>query len=135
MLGIASMLFSQGRPLFLFGGGIVLLAGVGLGIYYLQYGIFYDAESFLCTGLFQKSRTYRYADIRSQQLFMLTGGTTLVELLMADGSAVLVQSNMDGAYPFLDAAFAGWCRQTGRDPNACDFHDPANSCWFPKTEE
>ena len=134
LLGIAALLFSQGRPLFLFGGGIIALTGTGLGIYYLHFGIFYDAESFLCTGMFQKSRTYRYEDIRSQQLYLLTGGSTRIELTMADGSAVLVQSNMDGAYAFLDAAFDHWCKQTGRDPEACDFHDPANSCWFPPTE-
>ncbi|MBE6959994.1 MAG: hypothetical protein E7448_04650 [Ruminococcaceae bacterium] len=133
-LGIAALLFNQGRLLFLIGGGIILLTGAGLSIYYLQFGIFYDSESFLCTGLFQKSRTYRYADIRTQQLYTLTGGNTLIELTMADGSAVMVQSNMDGAYPFLDAAFDGWCRQTGRDPKSCDFYDPTNSCWFPNTE-
>ena len=135
MLGIAALLFSEGRLLFLIGGGIIALAGVWLGIYYLYFGIFYDDESFLCTGLFQKSRTYRYKDICSQQLFLLTGGSTMIQLTMADGSAVLVQSNMDGAYAFLDAAFAGWCKQTGRNPEECDFYDPANSCWFPKTEE
>ncbi|MBO5323831.1 MAG: hypothetical protein J6A88_07010 [Oscillospiraceae bacterium] len=134
-LGIASMIFSQGSLLMLIAGGIILLSGIGLSAYYLSFGIFYDADSFLCTGLFKKSRTYRYEDIRSQQLYMLTGGSTMIELTMADGSAVLVQSNMDGAYPFLDAAFDGWCKQTGRDPHICEFHDPANSCWFPKTEE
>ena len=134
LLGIAAMLFSEGRLLFLIGGGLVALIGAGLGIYYLHFGIFYDNDSFLCTGMFQKSRTYRYADIRSQQLYLLTGGNMVIELHMADGSAVLVQSNMDGAYAFLDAAFDGWCRQTGTDPSGCDFHDPDNSCWFPATE-
>ena len=135
MLGIAAILFNQGRLLFLVGGGIILVTGAGLCLYYLQFGIFYDADSFLCTGLFQKSRTYRYAQIRTQQLYTLTGGQTMVELAMDDGSAVMVQTNMEGAYPFLDAAFAGWCRQTGRDPKSCSFYDPANSCWFPNTEE
>ena len=134
LLGIAALLFSQGRVLFLVGGGIIALVGAYLGIYYLHFGIFYDRESFLCTGMFQKSRTYRYEDIRSQQLFLLTGGSTLIELTMADGSDVLVQSNMEGAYAFLDAAFEGWCRQTGTVPESCQFHDPDNSCWFPTTE-
>ena len=135
MLGLMAMLYNQSNlPLFI-GGIVILLTGAGLGIYYLSFGIFYDQDSFLCTGLFKKSRTYRFGEIRTQQLYTLTGGTILVELLMADGSAVQVQSNMDGAYPFLDAAFAGWCQQTGTDPESCDFYDPANSCWFPKREE
>lgn len=134
-LGVAATIFSQGNLLMLIAGIIILLSGIGLSAYYLSFGIFYDTDSFLCTGLFKKSRTYRYEDIRSQQLYVLTGGSTVIELLMADGTAVNVQSSMDGAYPFLDAAFDGWCRQTGCDPESCEFHDPANSCWFPKTEE
>ena len=35
----------------------------------------------------------------------------------------------------LDAAFAAWCAQTGRDPEKCDFHDPSQSLWFPTVEE
>ena len=58
----------------------------------------------------------------------------MVELHMSDGTAVQVQSNMVGVYPFLDTAFAGWCQQKNIDPESCDFHDPDNSCWFP-TEE
>lgn len=134
-LGVAATIFRQGSLLMLIAGIIILLSGIGLSAYYLCFGIFYDADSFLCTGLFKKSRTYRFEDIRSQQLYILTGGSTVIELLMADGTAVNVQSTMDGAYPFLDAAFAGWCKQTGKNPDDCDFYDPANSCWFPKTEE
>jgi hypothetical protein len=59
----------------------------------------------------------------------------MVELHMADGSAVSLTSNMDGVYPFLDTAFAAWCRQTGRDPESCTFHDPSNHWWFPHGEE
>ena len=29
---------------------------------------------------------------------------------------------------------AFWCRQTGRDPESCDFHDPSQSLWFPAEE-
>ena len=133
-LGVAALIFNQGNLLMLIAGVIVLLSGLSFSAYYLSFGIFYDQDSFLCTGLFKKSRTYRFADIRSQQLYTLTGGSTLIELTMADGSAVQVQSSMEGAYPFLDAAFTGWCTQTGRIPEDCDFYDPANSCWFPKTE-
>ncbi|MBE6975608.1 MAG: hypothetical protein E7439_00200 [Ruminococcaceae bacterium] len=135
ILGISALLFNQGSWLMLAGGGVILAAGVALGLHYLGFGIFYDADSFLVSGLFKKSVSYSFGDICSQQLYVITGGSIVIELQMKDGSTVHVQSNMDGAYPFLDAAFAGWCRLTGRDPENCPFHDPANSCWFPKTED
>ena len=66
---------------------------------------------------------------------MVQGGSIVVELHMADGSTVSLQSTMEGVYPFLDAAFAAWFAQTGRDPEKCDFHDPSQSLWFPTVEE
>ena len=134
-LGFSAMLFNQGSWILAAGGVVVVLLGAGLMLYYLSFGIFYDDDSFLVSGLFKKSRTYSYSDICSQQLYVVTGGSVLVELSMADGKTVNVQTTMNGAIAFLDAAFAGWCLQTGRDPDTCDFHDPENSCWFPKTEE
>ena len=119
----------------LVGGIIVLLMGIGLAVYYLGFGVFYDGESFLLSCPGKKSRTYRYKDIREQKLYLIQGGNIVIELHMVDGSAVSVQSNMDGVYPFLDTAFAGWCLQTGRDPQSCDFHDPSKSWWFPHEEE
>jgi hypothetical protein len=119
----------------LVGGIIVLLMGIGLAVYYLGFGVFYDGESFLLSCPGKKSRTYRYKDIREQKLYLIQGGNIVIELHMADGSAVTVQSNMDGVYPFLDTAFAGWCLQTGRDPQSCDFHDPSQSLWFPTVED
>ena len=59
----------------------------------------------------------------------------VIELHMADGSTVSLQSTMTGVYPFLDTAFAGWCLQTGRDPQSCDFYDPSKHWWFPHEEE
>ena len=135
-LGAAAIVSGVGQNTALLVGGIVVaLTGLGLAAYYLSFGIFYDEDSFLSSSLFKKSVSYRFGDIRSQQLYVLTGGSTVIELTMNDGKTVSVQSTMAGAYPFLDAAFAGWCRQTGRAPEDCPFHDPANSCWFPKTEE
>ena len=135
VFGLCAMLFSRGSLLMLIGGGVILLTGLGLGAYYLRFGIFYDADSFLVSNLFKRSVSHRYSDIRCQQLYVITGGGIVIELILKDGSAVQVQSNMDGAYAFLDAAFAGWCRQTGCAPENCPFHDPANSCWFPKSED
>ena len=118
----------------LYGGLLVLLVGVSLCIYHLSFGIFYDEDSFVYTAFGKKDITYRYRDILTQKLYVITGGSIVVELHMTDGKAVSVQSNMNGAYPFLDAAFNGWCRQKGVAPESCQFHDPANHLWFPSED-
>ena len=118
----------------LYGGLLVLLLGVCLCIYHLSFGIFYDEDSFVHTTFGKKDVTYRYSDILGQKLYVITGGSIVVELHMADGKAVSVQSTMNGAYPFLDAAFTGWCRLKAIDPQACEFHDPANHLWFPSED-
>jgi len=119
-----------------FMGIIVILMGAVMVAHYLSFGIFYDEESFLVSGLGKKSRVYRHGDVRCQQLYAVTGGHVIIELRMKNGETVSVQSNMDGAYLFLDTAFAGWCRQNGVDPENYGFnHDPDQSCWFPNEEE
>ena len=135
VLGVIAMVngAAEGRVL-LYGGIMVLALGIGLCIYYLSFGIFYDEDSFVYTSFGKKESAYRYADIRSQKLYIITGGSVVVELHLAGGKAVSVQSNMDGAYPFLDAAFAGWCRAKGIDPESCTFHDPSNHLWFPQED-
>lgn len=119
----------------LIGGIIVLLMGLGLAVYYLSFGIFYDGESFLLSRFGKKDAVYFYKDILGQKLYLVQGGGIIVELHMADGSVVSLQSAMEGVYPFLDTAFAAWCMQTGREPQSCDFHDPSQSLWFPTVEE
>lgn len=126
--------FSSDR-LLKFGGFFVLFLGMYFAAYYLSFGIFYDGESFLVSGLGKKSREYRYAQIKEQQLFIVTGGNTVIELNLEDGTAVSLQSGMDGVFPFLDTAFAGWCMQKGVEPKDCVFYDPSNSWWFPHEEE
>lgn len=122
-------------PVLLIGGILVLLMGAGLAAHYLTFGIFYDGESFLFSRFGKPSLTYRYRDIVGQKLYLVQGGNIIIELHMADGSAVSLQSVMDGVYPFLDTAFAGWCLETGRDPQSCDFYDPSQSHWFPTVED
>lgn len=136
VLGIVAFFtgLTSGKTL-LWGGVLVLLIGIGLTVYYMSFGIFYDADSFILTTFGRKSRTYQFRDIKSQQLYLIQGGSIVIELHMTDGGAVSVQSPMEGAYPFLDHAFAAWCRQTGRDPESCTFHDPANHLWFPSEED
>ena len=119
----------------LWGGIIVLLMGICLAVYYLSFGVFYDGETFLLSRFGKKEVTYRFSDIKGQKLYMVQGGNVIIELHMADGGTVSLQSTMDGVYPFLDTAFAAWCLQTGRDPQSCDFHDPSQSLWFPTVED
>ena len=119
----------------LWGGIIVLLMGISLAVYYLSFGVFYDGETFLLSRFGKKEVTYRFSDIKGQKLYMVQGGNVIIELHMADGGTVSLQSTMDGVYPFLDTAFAAWCLQTGRDPQSCDFHDPSQSLWFPTVED
>ena len=132
VLGVIAIVNGAAESRTLVYGGIVVLAlGLGLCIYHLSFGIFYDEDSFVYTAFGKKEAAYRYRDIRAQKLYIITGGSIVVELHLADGKTVSVQSNMDGAYPFLDAAFAGWCREKGIDPESCAFHDPSNHLWFP----
>ncbi|MBQ8834414.1 MAG: hypothetical protein IJ001_05765 [Oscillospiraceae bacterium] len=136
ILGILAVFVGISDSWLLMAGGIIVLVmGVCLAVYYLSFGIFYDGESFLYSSFGKKSVTYFYKDITEQKLYLVQGGSVIVELHMADGTAVSVQSGMDGVYPFLDTAFAGWCLQMGRDPQTCDFYDPANHWWFPHEEE
>ena len=119
----------------LIGGVIVLLMGICLAVYYLTHGIFYDGESFLVASFRKQDRVYRYEEIKEQKLYLVQGGSIIVELYMNDSTSVSLQSSMDGVYLFLDTAFAGWCLQKGIDPQTCEFHDPGKSWWFPHEEE
>ena len=116
------------------GGALVLVVGIGLIVYYLTFGIYYDDDGFLYHTFGKSGVTYEYGDIVGQKLYNASGNI-VVELYMADGSTVTVQYTMDGPFAFLDEAFAGWCRQTEHDPNGCEFHDPCNSQWFPTMED
>jgi hypothetical protein len=135
VLGIAGILAGIGGGVgLLMLSAIVLLMAVGLIVYYLSFGIYYDEKSFLVSSLGKQSKAHSYGDIREQKLYVVQGGSVIVELHMADGSAVSVQNTMDGAYPFLDYAFARWCEQKNLDPEGCDFHDPGKFHWFPEEE-
>lgn len=135
VLGIAAVISGVLNTAFLICCGLLVCAlGVGLIAYYMTFGIFYDADSFILTTFGKKSTVYAFRDIRAQQLYLVQGGNVIVELHMTDGRAVQIQMNMEGAEPFLNHAYGAWLRQTGRDRETCDFHDPANSCWFPPVE-
>ena len=119
----------------LLGGLVILPGGAALGIYYLTHGIFYDDEGFLYTTFGNRSAEYRYADIAAQKLYEIQGGTLLVELHMADGTAVSVQGNMEGAPTFLDKAAHARMRQLGLNSHECQWFDETEGRWFPPVEE
>ena len=133
IMGVVASGFSD--RVLLIGSLVVAAMGIGLAVYYLSFGIFYDGETFLLSSPGKKSREYRFGDILGQKLYLVQGGNILVELHMADGTAVSLQSTMDGVYPFLDTAFAAWCLQKDIAPESCTFHDPSQSLWFPTMED
>lgn len=140
VLGLAVLFNANNSPemytvLMYIAGAILVVLGVGLVMYYMTYGIYYDADTFLVTNFGKKTIRYAYGDIRTQQIYN-SYGNIVIELYMASGATVQLQSNMKGTYEFLDHAFAAWCAQNGKTKEDCAaFYDPDNSCWFPKTEE
>lgn len=128
VLGLAGIF--NGELILVVSGTIVMLLGAGLITYYMTFGVFYDQDGFVLLQFGKKQKLYAYKDIESQQL-LNASGNIIVELYLSDGNAVSLQSQMDGMYAFMDAAFYAWCRQKSIDPDSCEFHDPANSLWFP----
>ena len=132
VLGVASMLAAAKEGwVMLAAGGIILVVGVGLVVYYMTFGIFYDDRGFVYTTFGKKSATYAYKDIKGQMLY--TGsGNIIIELHMQDGNTIHINASLENANAFMDKAFACWLQQTGRKQEQCDFYDPENSCWFPR---
>ncbi len=124
----------EGGWMLITGCCVLILVGVALIVYYLTTGIYYDDDSFLYSSFGKKSVAYQYNQIRGQQLYVIQGGRIIVELHMTDGKAVQVQLHFQNAEDFLNVAFLGWVRQKNLDMRLGDwaFHDPKNSCWFPR---
>ena len=135
VLGIACLFAApdQGAILWI-AGPILVLGGGALVAWYLSFGVYYDAEAFLVTNLFKKTRRYTYDQIKAQQLFTASGNV-IIELHLLDGTAVQLQGNMDGTYAFMEFAFHRWLDATGRFKSDCTFYAPDQSCWFPPVEE
>lgn len=136
VLGVVALFtgLSDESTVLIAGGIVVMLLGIGLAIYYMFTGIFYDEDTFLCSSFGRKSRAYRYEDILHQKLYTVQGGSLIIELHMTDGSAVQVLSQMSDYDAFLSHAHQRWCARKGLDPQAYPY-DPANSIWFPNEEE
>lgn len=137
ILGILSILTSfrteNGKWIFLAGGCLIAVVGIGLVVYYLTTGIFYDDDSFIYTTMGKKKKVYEYRNIQAQQLYN-NSGHLLIELHMEDGTSVQVQATMPGALDFMDHAFAAWLRQTGKTEEDCEYYDRSQSVWFPPVE-
>ena len=136
VIGLAALITGIGNNTALVVGSmIVLLLGVGLIVYYLSSGIYYNEDGFLVESFGKRSAFYSYGQILHQQLYALQGGGIIVELHMENGEAVQVVSNMPEYDRFLHYAFRQWCSLKGVDPENCSFHEPENSRWFPAKEE
>lgn len=133
LLGIMAILsgISGNGKMLLYGGIAVLLFGGVVLAYYAGTGIYYNEDGFVVAALGKKNRTYRFSDITSQSLYLIQGGAISLELHLEQGGSISVNSVMEGMYPFLDHAFAAWCRQKEMEPENCEFHDPSQCVWFP----
>lgn len=134
-LGIAAMITSAGNVALLVGGIILLVLGIGLAVFYLSFGIYYDEDGFLLESFGKKPLEYRYDNILHQQLYVVQGGSRIIELHMTDGSAVQIVTTMPEYEKFLSYAFKQWCNQKGISVETCKFYDPTNHSWFPAKEE
>ena len=135
IIGVSCLLFGVGQGLFMpIAGVILVLTGIALVTYYMTFGVFYDDSGFVLTTFLKRSKTYRYADIQAQQLYM-SYTNVVVELYMSDGRAVQLNSAMTNGYAFLDYAFDRWLAQTGKTLADCPFHNKEKSCWFPPVED
>ncbi len=134
-LGIAALLSVNGSStLILIAGIAMVLLGLCLIVYFLTFGIYYDADSFIYSCFGHKSRIYQYEDIEAQQLYA-SGANMVIELHIKDQHTIQLQSSMDGVDAFLNKAFHGWVRQNGKTLEECTFYDPRNWCWFPNAQE
>lgn len=131
VVGVGGLFAGFASNWLLFTGGCVLiLVGFGLVVYYMSFGIYYDADSFIYSSFTKRSAVYRFSQITGQQLYTSAAGT-LIELYLHDGKTMQLQPGMTGVDAFMDHAFAAWLQQNGKTAEECEFYDPANSCWFP----
>ena len=65
------------------GGALLVMIGICLITAYMTFGIFYDEDSFILTTFGKRSNTYRYNQIKAQQLYNAYGNI-VIELHMGD---------------------------------------------------
>ena len=134
-LGVAALCSSHNsRVLILIAGIAMLLVGLGLVVYYLCFGIYYDDESFIYSSLFRKNLTYKYKDIVAQQLYY-SGANVVIELHLFDKKTIQLQSSMDGVSTFMNKALEGWLKQNNKVVEDIPNYDPHQFRWFPSLQE
>lgn len=122
---------SIGKPLYLVVAAVFLAVAVWSAVYYCTTGITYDDETFT----FRRGKvrqTFRFDQIRGQRSDVTMKIKCLV--LCVEDKDVVLYSNMQGYTPFLTQAYERWCRAKGLDPEQQDWHDPADTRWFPDEE-
>jgi len=101
-------------PVLIWGGVFVLIMGIALAGYYLSFGLFYDGESVLMSRFGKKDIVYYFKEIVGQKLYLIQGGSVVIELHMADGSALSVNTNMEGVIlSWIRRLLPGACRPDG----------------------
>ena len=109
------------------------IAGYGFW-YYATTGITYENDRFTFR-LGKTCQTFFFRDIRYQRVNVSKKTVCLVLRLREKDPDLVLYSNMQGYEPFLRHAFAVWCRENGLDPAQQNWHDPADSRWFPDQPE
>ena len=135
ILGAAVLAFTAWqRKSLLYGLAAGVFAAVALyALYaYCTTGIRYGETGFT----FRRGRlrrTFQFVDISGQRVAITRRGCCLV--LCLGEAEVVLYSNMQGFSPFLEAAYLAWCQAKQLDPQAQDFHNPADYRWFPDQPE
>ncbi len=135
VVGVLAFLVGLSQSWPLSAGGVLLVCfGIALAVYYVSFGVYYDGDSFLVSQFGKKSVAHAYREIRGQKRYVIQGGSVVVELHLLDGSALQLQSTMEGMQQFLNHAYDRWIHQTGRAGENGAFYNPERYCWFPDIE-
>ncbi len=123
--------FGAEKVLYLAVAAVFLAVAVWAVVYYCTTSITYDAKTFT----FRRGnlrQSFRFDQIRAQRSDVTLKVKCLV--LCVEDKDVVLYSNMQGYTPFLTQAWESWCKARGLDPNQQDWHDPADTRWFPDEE-
>lgn len=112
---------------------VIFLMGIGLMFIYLTTSIVYDEEGFESKAPFRKTRRFRYGEIRGELALLARSGANAM-LYVGEEEVQLYQS-MVGVNDFLQTAYHGWLKQTGRTEEEFPPPNPMYLVWFPEPSE
>ena len=78
----------------------------------------------------RKAQAFTYDQIRGQRSFANRAGLNV--MLYVGQEEVNLYSSMNGAQNFMRAAFNGWCKSRGLEPDESLAPNPGNMIWFPE---